>query len=233
MRRFALALCIFAGTFAAPRIADACSCIKPPGPVEAARDAGAVFEAKIVSKEGFKKEFPGSDFSQQMTRYTVEVSRVWKGADLAPSGSKVQIETADNSAACGRSYEIGTSYLIYATLDGTNFVDGLCSRTAKSADAADDFAALDAANGDFGSAGEDEGGEDEGNATANPDPEPPVVNPFDHGSQDAGSDPGADPITEPPPAEGSKRGCSLGGENSGAAGLLFVGLLAWRRRRSA
>lgn len=245
MRRIPLALtCCLAllGTFAAPQIADACSCIKPPGPVAAASDAGAVFEAKIVSKSDFEKSFGDLNHKQKMHRYSVEVLRVWKGGDIAPSGTKIDIVTADNSAACGRIFEIGESYLVYATYSEGEFSDGLCSNTKKSADAAADFEALGEATGKWTAPAEggDDGG-DGGNGDEGDAPTEPAVNPFDRPADDGGAaDDGAksegegSSPAEPPPAEGSKRGCAVsdpgGPAGAGALGMLF-GAIAWRRRR--
>jgi hypothetical protein len=69
-----------------------------------------------------------------------EVLRSWKGG---LSGSVI-IHTAGNSAACGRSYNEGEAYLIYAGVDEAGKPwDSLCSRTRASKGSADDFTVLD------------------------------------------------------------------------------------------
>lgn len=155
----ALALCLT--TLLAPRIADACSCMAPPPPLEAAEQADAVFQAKLLAV---------ADGPQQhgfVTKaFTFEVVRTFKG-NLDP---QVRVVTADNSAACGRDYgKPGSEWLIYAhTGDGGQLQDNLCSRTQPIEQAAEDIAALEG------------GGEPPPTTDPGPaDPEPPPVLPPD------------------------------------------------------
>jgi MYXO-CTERM domain-containing protein len=240
MRRLTSALAVTAAllSLAAPQIADACSCMKAPSPVIAAKDAEAVFEGKVISVEDFEKSMPPGDYKVKARRYKVEVIRSWKG--MVTTGETIDIETADNSAACGRTYELNTNYLIYAAASDTKgaFMDGLCSRTMPSDKAVEDFEALGPADGKWeppadtgGDEGADGGGDDGPG-------EPAVDNPFVRANEEGGpaEDGGAadgEAPAAPQPTEPSSRGCSVGGEGAGPLGLaLGLGLLGWRRRRS-
>lgn len=239
MRRLALALPLALLALATPRIADACSCIQSPGPIPAASDAGAVFEGKILSIADAPAQGDGLG-TMPMKVYTVEVLRTWKGT--AKVGDKVKIQTADNSAACGRAYEKGVKYLMYVqNADGGDFSDNLCSRTMKSDQASADFEALGEADGAW-EAPEDAGGDAGADAGADgPNeeaPTEPAIDPFAPKDEGGEVDPEGAPSgdgapAQPQPAEGSSRGCSVdaSGDLGGAAALALLLPLAWRRRR--
>ena len=78
-------------TYAAPKIADACSCMKAPDAVVAAKDAAAVFEAKVISVEDFEKTLQPNDYKMKAKRYKVEVLRSWKG--MVSAGDSIFIRT--------------------------------------------------------------------------------------------------------------------------------------------
>jgi hypothetical protein len=127
-RAFVLAL-VGVVCWAAPAIARACSCIPPGSPASAAADAQAVFEGRT-----FAVEHRGGK-----AIYRFEVSRVWKG-DV---GSDVDLQTAISSSLCGRAFETGTSYVVYAhASEGGGLADNICSRTRASSSATEDLVAL-------------------------------------------------------------------------------------------
>ncbi|WP_199350874.1 PEP-CTERM sorting domain-containing protein [Haliangium ochraceum] len=192
---------VCAAAVLAPRAAEACSCMRPPPPQEALAAADAVFEGTITTVE-----------SGDNLVATFAVERAWKGV----AKDTITVATGLNSAMCGLGFAEGERWLVYAMLDGDELRSSLCSRTARSADAADDLAALG-----------------EGSAPSDASPEQPA----------AGEEPPAQPATgeQPagtPPETRSKRGC--GGCAAGAvpapgdwAPLLLVaaGALLLRRRR--
>ena len=93
---------------------------------------------------------------QGPVEYQFEVIRSWKGS----LGQTLTVETASDSAACGRSYTLGASYVLYLhNVNGDRAHDGACSRTRSTKDAAEDLAFL----------GVDQGS-DEGKASATPSP---------------------------------------------------------------
>jgi MYXO-CTERM domain-containing protein len=231
---WALAASIALTAYAAPQLADACSCMKAPSAVVAAKDAEAVFEGKVLSVEDFEKTFGPGDYKMKAKRYKVEIIRSWKG--MVKAGETINIETADNSAACGRTYELNTNYLIYANASDQegHLHDGLCSRTMKSEKAAEDFEALGPADGNWEPpADTGEGGGEDGPSDRGEEPtEPAMENPFQKPDEPAAEGGAQEQPAQPQPTEPSERGCSIGDEGAGPLGLaLGLGLLGWRRRR--
>lgn len=116
----------------APARALACSCMAMD--VEAAFSrADAVFEGRVVEVER------GSDPSAPV-RVTMEVVQHWKGVE----SERVVVETAADSAMCGVAFAPQTSWLVYASREGGALSAGLCSRTARIEEAAEDLAELGA-----------------------------------------------------------------------------------------
>ncbi len=177
----------------APRAVHACSCAPPSPPELAAARAAAVFEGRTygVHRENGK------------LRFSFEVTRVWKGA----IGSTVDIWTASNSAACGRGYEAGVSYLIYAhELPGGQLGDGMCSRSRPTHSATEDLAALG-------------GGSEPQRPQADPGERPAVEPPRIE--------------TAPPPlATPRSRGCAIDGPTRPLAPLFLALVVASARRRA-
>lgn len=180
-----------------------------PPPEQALEDADAVFEARPF----------GMSHDDQRARYRFEVDRVWKG-DV---GQSVEISTALHSATCGRSYKIGTQYVIYARRSPSGeLTDMLCSRTRATTSAAEDLLVLGA------------GHEPQVQLAPEPDPgpeptEPPRIEPPSEG-------PASGNAVEPPPTSPSSRGCAMEKPHasSDAAALALLGLfaVAIRRRRA-
>ena len=171
----------------------------PPPPAEALERADAVFEARPFSMT--------NDASR--ARYRFEVDQVWKG-DI---GQRVEISTALHSASCGRTYRIGTRYVIYARRgpDG-GWTDGLCSRTRTSQSAVEDLQVFGAGR----RPGEPEQRTDSGDEPT----EPPRID---------------NPPPEPPPTAPSARGCAIEKPHADGslAGLFLLGLTVAIGRRRA
>ena len=162
-------------------------------------DAAAVFEGRPT---GVVRE-------AMQHRFVFEVTRVWKGK----VGPRVEIVTASDSAACGRGYAMGSTYIVYAyrSRDG-GLADGLCTRTRERDHALEDLSAL-------GPGVEPQ--RDDAVDPGEPTHEPPRI--------DA---PGDD--TAPPPSTPSRRGCAVENAHTLPDGalLLLVGAgIAIRRRR--
>lgn len=185
-----------------PRGARACSCRELPPPDLALAEADAVFEARPF----------GMSTDGQRALYAFEVDRVWKG-EVPP---RVPISTALQSATCGRSFQIGTQYVIYAhrNADG-DLTDNLCSRTRTHSAAAEDLQVLGAGHEPRSTS------PDSSTGSASEPAEPPRIE---------------TPPVEPPPTEPSRRGCAVEKPHTsaGPAGLAMLGLLviAIRRRRA-
>jgi MYXO-CTERM domain-containing protein len=120
---------------AAHRSSAACSCMMPPPPQEAMAGSAAVFEGTVTEVHGPKDDLPGS------REVDLQIGRRFKGAEA----DTVTVTTAGSSAACGYSFEVGRTYLVYAN-DGDDgqLSVSLCSRTARIEDAGDDLSALGA-----------------------------------------------------------------------------------------
>lgn len=176
-----------------PRAAHACSCAPPSPPEIAIARAAAVFEGRTygVHRENGK------------LRFSFEVLRVWKGS----LPSTVDVWTASDSAACGRGYEAGVSYVIYAhELPGGQLGDGMCSRSRPTTSATEDLAVL--------------GGSHEPQRAQTDPGERPAVEP-----------PRIE--TAPPPlATPPSRGCAIAGPPT-PLGVLVLALVVARSRRRA
>jgi hypothetical protein len=175
--------------------------LPPKPPTQAAEEADAVFEATVRNIEGRG----GS------VRVTMEVTRVWKGEP----GAEALIRTNDSSAACGRNFDVGTAYLVYAYRDDAGLADNLCTRTMMASEAEEDFAALGPAEPPAASEPSTPP------ATGGSEGEPPRIDPNPEGSQ-------------PPPSAPGPRGCSMGEKpHAGSAWALGLALVVACRRRGA
>lgn len=126
-----VALSLGLATWLAPREARACSCVPPPPPEVALERASAVFVGEVratAAKGDLRREI------------TLEVSRAFKGVE----GGQVALLTPMSSAACGRHFEEGKRYLVYAERIEGVLYDNLCTRTAPVEDAKHDLAVLEA-----------------------------------------------------------------------------------------
>jgi hypothetical protein len=185
---------IVAVAWSAPSVVRACSCAPPRPPVEAAHAASVVLEGRTfgVTREGGQN------------RFTFEVLRVWKGE--VPQS--VQIWSASNSAACGRAFETGLPYLVYAhDLPGGLLGDGLCSRTRPVANAAEDLELLGAGHAPLRPPG--------AGAPDAPSLEPPRI----------------EPVAQQTAPSPSKRGCAIGDRSSHVGLWMLVGCTIVRARR--
>ncbi len=209
-----LAAAIAAAVFAlpAPR-ARSCSCLPPPPPPRALEQADAVFEGRM---------FAQAPAGNQQIRFEFEVRRVWKGE--VPE--KVAVLSHEHSATCGRRYETGVTYLVYARRRDGALHDGLCSRTRTIDKADEDLAALGEGRAPKA------GGSDAASGGA-PVEEPPRVVPEPApAGDDARPTPPARVSDEPPPADASPRGCRVGSPRPRPATVLAgLALLGLRRRR--
>ncbi len=196
-------LAVVSAAWLAPSVVSACSCRAPPPPAEALAAADAVFEARPFSMSN----------DSQRARYVFEVDRVWKG-DIGP---RVEISTALHSASCGRSYRIGSRYVVYARKNASDtWTDGLCSRTRTSQSAAEDLQVL-------------------GRGRSPRDPAPAATPPGPAGPGPTEPPRIDTPALEPPPTSPSRRGCTVEKPHTsdGLAILLLCGLAVAIGRRRA
>jgi hypothetical protein len=102
-----------------------------------------VFEGRAGTGAVAKSAGPGLSPTGMSVPFTV--LRGFKGVN---AGEQVSIATSGSPATCGFPFAAGETYLVYAWREKSGgFGTGLCSRTRKSAEAADDFSAFAAPAG--------------------------------------------------------------------------------------
>jgi MYXO-CTERM domain-containing protein len=112
----------------APARAQACSCAEQTFEM-AERGAVAIFEARVSAIET----------AGDASHVRMDVVQTWRAAEH----EHVEVVTAPNEAACGYTFEVGRSYLVYASsVEGEAYRVSLCSRTRRMEDADDDRSLL-------------------------------------------------------------------------------------------
>jgi hypothetical protein len=125
--RLALAMIIL---IALPAVSWACSCIEPPPPLEALKDATAVFSGRVLTA--------APDAANGFT-YTMRVHAVWKGS----TKPEAEVTTSD-VAMCGLWMEPGMEFLVYAGGEESSLSTHSCSRSKPLVSAEADLAELGA-----------------------------------------------------------------------------------------
>ena len=128
-RCFAL-IAVLTAVWLAPSAAAACKCALV-APNEAAEQAGAVFEGRVVEVSDVPGDLPRRSA-------TFRVVRTWKGM----KSETATVTTASDSAACGVAFERDQNYLVYASVQDGALSATSCSRTRSVTEAEEDFKAL-------------------------------------------------------------------------------------------
>lgn len=156
--RIAICLAILFTLFAYPSPAKACSCIVPGLPSQEFSQANTVFTGRVIrivdnyypifafldqakNKLGMRSHpFYMGKFYGYSVFFTVDKS--WKGSNERV----VEVHTGYGGGDCGYSFSVGSDYLVYANYaygkPGNYWITGICSRTAESSNAAEDFTYL-------------------------------------------------------------------------------------------
>lgn len=144
MLRTSFALVVAAILWQAPRVAAACSCAgldrSPEAIRRSAREAGAVFEGRVLSHVivggPYDREHPDE---VRERRVTFAVRRSWTGAP----DERVTVHVPLTGPECGLSLRAGTRYLVFAyrRRDGT-LTTSRCTLTTRLLDADELLAAL-------------------------------------------------------------------------------------------
>lgn len=108
----------------APPPADACSCEPPPPPCEAYWDAEAVFTGKVTHLQSGQ---------HGVEHATFDVSEKFKG----PFAARTIV--VEGGGMCGRTFELGGEYFVYASGRNGQYYAPLCTRGGKLADAKADL----------------------------------------------------------------------------------------------
>jgi len=111
--------------------AHACRCAPPSPPLKALEASNAVFSGTVTAVElDVTGRWP-------VHRIEFDVALCWKGG----LGAKVEVQTPNSSAACGRDFVVGVEYLVYAA-GGGSLNTNLCDRTGRLEFAQEDLDAL-------------------------------------------------------------------------------------------
>jgi hypothetical protein len=147
VRRSLVVLLVLANTLVfGADYAFACQCAPPGLAAEESERADAVFAGQVIDVldplAGAKVVGTSSPLI-----YTFEVSRVWKGPKL----SILRVESARSGVSCGRGFQIGEEYLVYASDSQDLLRDSMCSRTALLSQAKGDLEFLNTIPSEAGS----------------------------------------------------------------------------------
>lgn len=120
-----------------PTDAAACSCIMPPPPDQALNEANAVFSGEVIEITDNRNLINGNGRT-----VIFKVDENWKGIE----NGEVAITTGNNEADCGFPFEVGQSYLVYASKNGmydsNSLSTTICNRTVQLANANEDLNVL-------------------------------------------------------------------------------------------
>ena len=113
-------LAAFALLGASPALTAACTCNGVPSFEAAFLGSHYVLKGPVIAIRPAAQSYPST------VVVTLQVAAWWKGAPL----KVVEVLTADNDAACGFPFFVGSEYLVYASPDASESLwVGLCSRT--------------------------------------------------------------------------------------------------------
>lgn len=156
--RIAICLGILFTLFAYPSPAEACSCIVAGPPSSEFPQANVVFTGKVIRiTDNYYPIFSFLDwvmsklgmrsyhfYQGKLYGYSVffTVDKSWKGI----KEKVVEVHTGYGGGDCGYSFTVGSDYLVYAYyaygVPGNYWITSICSRTAESSNAAEDFSYL-------------------------------------------------------------------------------------------
>lgn len=129
--------------------AVACSCATPLSPAKAFGEANEVFEGTVVKivdnysllrklwdRFGPHSEPDLRDYEVDYGfTYAFEVTRAWRGG----AARRIIIVTGRGGGDCGFKFEQGKTYLVYAYCYAGRCGTGICTRTAETSRAMDDY----------------------------------------------------------------------------------------------
>jgi len=115
--------------------AFACSCIRPPPPIEALEESTAVFSGTVLRVD--RGLLGIGDFLDGIS-VTFDVERSWKGV----TEKTVVVETSSSGGLCGYGFKESEKYLVYAHDVSGSLQTTICSRTVLLANAQEDLGAL-------------------------------------------------------------------------------------------
>ena len=137
-RRRALMFSFFVAAAMYPGAAAACSC------TEAALPCGTLAGATVfVGTVQARSDAPPAQSAGYLSDPSYNFEFAVTEAIAGLSDVKVTVRTPKGDGACGYPFEVGQSYLVYASpIPGGGYAAGLCSRTRRLANARDDLILL-------------------------------------------------------------------------------------------
>lgn len=129
--RICLSICVACAfaLLASASVVQACSCVPPPSPLKALKEASAVFVGKVVGRV--------VDENNHEQRVTLDVQRIYKGI----TQRRVEVSSILHGSICGFPFVMQKRYLVYAAGDEA-LSTGICTRTRLLKRAKADLAAL-------------------------------------------------------------------------------------------
>lgn len=120
--------------------AHACEVLSLPPIEQATADSSAIiFSGKVAEV----RTIVVSSGMQDMRAALFEVDTYWKSQNNSPNYKELVVFTAIDSGACGYDFEVGKSYLVYASArDNGSLLTSIGTRTMPIESAQDDTAAL-------------------------------------------------------------------------------------------
>lgn len=116
-----------------PDTAYACDCAIPENSTEALQENAAVFTGKALA---MKETNWTGQYDEEFDAVLFEVERIWKGVEES------QIIVYNPTSSCQYDFMAGSSYLVYANLNGGEWVVSNCSRTVEMTQASSDVSEL-------------------------------------------------------------------------------------------
>jgi hypothetical protein len=132
LRALILAVAVVPGV---PQEVDACSCVVAAPPCAAAWSAQAVFVGTVRAIDTVPYDADGRPYESKLV--TIDVGR----GLLRTAPGTVQVMTAGSGASCGFAFEVGRTYLVYASSSnaGAQLEVTNCSRTRQVETAQEDL----------------------------------------------------------------------------------------------
>lgn len=116
--------------------ARACSCIETAPACEAVWKSALVFSGQVLEITAVPNQHGPQFFPERRVRFSLE--RMWRGEAAA----EVYVMTGAGSGDCGYDFKPGERYLVYTHWQAGVPWTGICGRTRRLAEAADDVAYL-------------------------------------------------------------------------------------------
>lgn len=113
----------------------ACSCAPPPPPLQELLNADFVFSGTVIEMQVLDGELP---WPALIIAATFRVDDLFKGQ----AGAEITAHTPKGGDSCGFHFEIGESYLVYASRNEEKLFTSICTRTRRLSEAGEDVQQL-------------------------------------------------------------------------------------------